>query len=146
MLKKAFASALRFVRRQNAVLQTDFQGGVSQSYVSRLERGEASVTLDKLEEIAAQLNVHPLTLVAATWGASQQISPSDLLERARNELADLDGLAHPIPIDDKPAPHPRVLEAGKLRDEVQRLKSLGHNKAEVSRMIGIARSTTARHW
>jgi transcriptional regulator with XRE-family HTH domain len=146
MLKKAFASTLRFMRRQSSVLQADFEGGISQSYVSRLERGQASITIEKLEEVAARLKVHPLTLVAATWGASEQVPPSQLLQRVQRELEAIDGLLQPIPIDEKPAMHPRILEAGKLRDEVQRLKALGHNKAEVSRALGIAKSTTARHW
>lgn len=146
MLKKAFASVLRFMRRQGSVTQTDLEGGISQSHISRLERAESSITLDKLEEISDRLNVHPLTIVTLTWGANEQTSPARLLERVREELERLDGLLHPIQIDDQPAEHPRITKAGKVREEVQRLKSLGHSKAEVSRMMGIARSTAARHW
>ncbi|MFA0998387.1 MULTISPECIES: helix-turn-helix domain-containing protein [Pseudomonas syringae group] len=134
------------MRRHSSVLQADFEGGVSQSHISRLERGESSVTLERLEEIATHLNVHPLSLIALTWGASEQISPAELLERVRQELESLDGLLHPIVIDTQPAIHPRIIEAEKVRDEVQRLKALGHNKAEISRLMGIAKSTAARHW
>jgi transcriptional regulator with XRE-family HTH domain len=146
MLRIAFAHALRFMRRHNSVHQADFEGGVSQSHVSRLEKGESSVTLEKLEEIAAHLGVHPLSLVTLAWGASEQIAPTDLLERVRSELESVDGLAQPIVLDDQPAVHPRILQAGKVRDEVQRLKALGHTKAEVSRILGIAKSSAARHW
>ncbi|MBS7459217.1 helix-turn-helix transcriptional regulator [Pseudomonas syringae] len=146
MLRIAFASALRFMRRHSSVLQADFEGGVSQSHISRLERGESSVTLERLGEIAARLNVHPLSLIALTWGASEQIPPAELLERVRQELESVEGLFQPIAIDDQPAIHPRIVEAEKVRDEVQRLKALGHNKAEISRLIGIAKSTVARHW
>ncbi|KPB95412.1 DNA-binding protein [Pseudomonas syringae pv. maculicola] len=52
----------------------------------------------------------------------------------------------PIAIDDQPAVHPRIIEAEKVRNEVQRLKALGHTKAEISRLMGIAKSTAARHW
>ncbi len=146
MLRKAFAFTLRFVRRHSAVLQSDFDGGISQSHISRLERGESSVTLERLEEIAEQLQLHPLSLLALTWGANENVAPAQLLERVRRELESVDGLQQPIVIDDQPALHPRIIEAGKVRDEVQRLKSLGHTKAEISRMLGIAKSTTARHW
>ncbi|WP_122563442.1 helix-turn-helix domain-containing protein [Pseudomonas viridiflava] len=146
MLRIAFASALRFVRRRSSVLQADFEGGVSQSHISRLERGESSVTLERLEEIAAHLNVHPLSLIALTWGASEQIPPAELLERVRRELESVEGLLRPIAIDDQPAVHPRIIEAEKVRNEVQRLKALGHTKAEISRLMGIAKSTAARHW
>ncbi|MFA1043523.1 helix-turn-helix domain-containing protein [Pseudomonas ficuserectae] len=134
------------MRRHSSVLQADFEGGVSQSHISRLERGESSVTLERLEEIAAHLNVHPLSLIALTWGAREQIPPAELLERVRQELESVEGLFQPIAIDDQPAIHPRIVEAKKVRDEVQRLKELGHNKAEISRLMGIAKSTVARHW
>ncbi|WP_235591895.1 helix-turn-helix domain-containing protein [Pseudomonas syringae] len=134
------------MRRHSSVLQADFEGGVSQSHISRLERGESSVTLERLEEIAGQLNVHPLSLIALTWGASEQIPPAELLERVRQELESVEGLLRPITLDDQPAVHPRIIEAEKVRDEVQRLKALGHTKAEISRLVGIAKSTVARHW
>ncbi|MCF5806214.1 DNA-binding protein [Pseudomonas coronafaciens pv. zizaniae] len=146
MLRIAFASTLRFMRRHSSVLQADFEGGVSQSHISRLERGESSVTLERLEEIAAQLKMHPLSLIALTWGATEQIPPAELLERVRQELESVNGLLEPIAIDDQPAIHPRIVEAEKVRDEVQRLKALGHTKADVSRIMGIAKSTAARHW
>lgn len=146
MLRIAFASTLRFLRRHSSVLQADFEGGVSQSHISRLERGESSVTLERLEEIAAQLKMHPLSLVALTWAASEQVAPEQLLERVRQELESLDGLLRPIALDGQPATHPRIIEAEKVRDEVQRLKALGHTKAEISRLMGIAKSTAARHW
>ncbi|MDD1963878.1 helix-turn-helix transcriptional regulator [Pseudomonas putida] len=146
MLRTAFAHALRLLRRHHSVHQADFEGGVSQSHISRLEKGETSVTLEKLEEIAAQLGVHPLSLAALAWGGSQQIAPAELLERVRAELESVDGMTQPISLDDQPAVHPRIVQAEKVRDEVQRLKALGHSKAEVSRLMGIAKSTTARHW
>ncbi|NQD77560.1 helix-turn-helix transcriptional regulator [Pseudomonas sp. B21-023] len=146
MHRKAFASALRFLRRQGSVLQADFDSGVSQSHVSRLEQGQSSPTLDRLEEIAAQLGLHPITLVAITCGASEQIPPAQLLERVRRELEAVASLDQPLPIEDQPITHPQIIEARKLRDEVQRLKGLGHTKAEISRLLGIAKSTAAKHW
>lgn len=146
MLRKAFASALRFMRRQTAVAQSNFEGGVSQSHISRLERGESSVTLETLDEIAAQLKVHPLTLVALTCAASEQVAPSDLLARCQRELEAVGGLNAPVLIDTEPAVHPRIMEAAKVREEVQRLKALGHTKAEIARLLNISRSTAGRHW
>ncbi|WP_235668936.1 helix-turn-helix domain-containing protein [Pseudomonas amygdali] len=134
------------MRRHSSILQADFEGGVSQSHISRLERGESSVTLERLDEIAAHLNVHPLSLIALTWGASEQIPPAELLERVRQELESVEGLLRPIALDDQPAVHPRIIEAEKVRGEVQRLKALGHTKSEISRLVGIAKSTVARHW
>lgn len=146
MLRNAFASTLRFMRSHRAVQQSDFGTGISQSHISRLEQAQTSVTLERVEEIAAQLNMHPLSLLAMVWGANEQRPAEELLDRARAELLSIDGLDHPVPIDDKPATHPRILEAERLREEVQRLKQAGHTKAEISRILNIARSTAARHW
>lgn len=146
MLRTAFAHALRLMRRHHSVHQADFEGGVSQSHVSRLEKGESSVTLEKLEEISAQLGMHPLSLAALAWSGSQQIAPAQLLERVRAELESVGGFAQPLILDSQPAVHPRIIDAEKVHDEVQRLKALGHTKAEVSRIMGIAKSTAARHW
>ncbi len=146
MLRSAVAHVLRFMRRHHSVNQADFGGGVSQAHISRLEKGETSVTLEKLEEIAAHLGMHPLSLVTLAFGASEQVAPIQLLERIKSELESVDGLAQPLVVDNQPAVHPRIIEAGKVRDEVQRLKALGHSKAEVSRIMGIAKSTAARHW
>ncbi|RMR10062.1 DNA-binding protein [Pseudomonas syringae pv. helianthi] len=85
-------------------------------------------------------------MIALTWGASEQIPPAELLERVRQELESFEGLLRPIALDDQPAVHPRIIEAEKVRGEVQRLKALGHTKAEISRLVGIAKSTVARHW
>ena len=59
--KLAFGSALREVRLRKAIAQE--QLGASQSFVSTVERGIRSPTLEKLEEFAERLEVNPATLI-----------------------------------------------------------------------------------
>jgi transcriptional regulator with XRE-family HTH domain len=65
--KKAFGLALKTVRVAKMLTQEDFGIVSSRTYVSSLERGLKSITLEKLNEIASVLNIHPLTLVTLSY-------------------------------------------------------------------------------
>ena len=60
----------------------------SRTYVSTLERGMKSPTLDKLEELAAAMDVHPLTVLTLTYlyGSGME-SPEELLELVKGQVA-----------------------------------------------------------
>ncbi|MCE1115272.1 MULTISPECIES: helix-turn-helix domain-containing protein [Pseudomonas] len=59
--KLAFGSALKAVRVRKGIAQE--QLGASQSFISTLERGIRSPTVEKLEELAERLEVNPATLI-----------------------------------------------------------------------------------
>ncbi|MGF6634890.1 transcriptional regulator with XRE-family HTH domain [Paraburkholderia sp. MM6662-R1] len=61
----------------------------SRTYLSALERGRQSPTLDKLEGIADDIGVHPLTLLiyAYTAGASET-EIEETKSRVQSELDD----------------------------------------------------------
>ncbi|WP_285424263.1 helix-turn-helix domain-containing protein [Pseudomonas sp. efr-133-TYG-103a] len=59
--KLAFGSALREVRSRKEISQE--QLGASQSFVSTVERGIRSPTIEKMEEFAERLGVNPATLI-----------------------------------------------------------------------------------
>lgn len=59
--KLAFGSALKAVRLRKGIAQE--QLGASQSFISTLERGIRSPTIEKVEELAARLGVNPATLI-----------------------------------------------------------------------------------
>jgi transcriptional regulator with XRE-family HTH domain len=62
-LRRGFATALQFVRKSRGLTQEDFSDISSRTYLSSLERAIKSPTLDKVEELASVLKVHPATLV-----------------------------------------------------------------------------------
>ncbi|MFG0916460.1 helix-turn-helix domain-containing protein [Pseudomonas sp. CJQ_11] len=66
-LKQAFGQALRKTRSARGLTQEDFADVSSRTYMSTLERGIKSPTLDKLVEIAARMDVHPLSLLAEVF-------------------------------------------------------------------------------
>lgn len=66
-LKTAFGESLREFRKANDLSQEDFSEVSSRTYLSTLERGLKSPTLDKIEELASVLGIHPLTLLARAY-------------------------------------------------------------------------------
>lgn len=72
-VNRAFGRALNRVRVHRRLSQEDFSDVSSRTYISTLERGLKSPTLDKIDAIARKLKVHPLTLLTMCYAAS----PSD---------------------------------------------------------------------
>lgn len=66
-INKAFGLALKKSRKDKKKTQEDFGIVSSRTYVSSLERGLKSITIEKLEEIATVLGVHPMTLLYRTY-------------------------------------------------------------------------------
>lgn len=88
-IRDAFAWSLRSFRRRRGVTQEDFSEVSSRTYVSQLERGQKSPTLDKVVELAQPLGVHPLSLLALAFlKADSEGDLEVLLERVRREVAE----------------------------------------------------------
>ncbi|MEX5591287.1 helix-turn-helix domain-containing protein [Pseudomonas orientalis] len=87
-LKTAFGQALKQFRITHGLTQEDFSDVSSRTYLSTLERGLKSPTLDKLQEIAPVMGVHPLSILVHTYllqCPNQGID--ELLERVRKDLS-----------------------------------------------------------
>lgn len=90
-VRHAFASALRTIRNARGLTQEDFSNVSSRTYLSTLERGLKSPTVDKIEALAEVLNIHPLTIMALTYTTAEDCSVDELLAKVRRELKDLPG-------------------------------------------------------
>ena len=66
-IRKGFAIALKQIRKAKDLTQEDFSESSSRTYLSTLERGLKSPTLEKVEAIAETLDVHPLTLLTMAY-------------------------------------------------------------------------------
>jgi transcriptional regulator with XRE-family HTH domain len=64
---------MRFLRQVKGLAQEDFGVVSSRTYVSTLERELKQPTLTKVDELAAVLGVHPLTLLALSYCPNQSI-------------------------------------------------------------------------
>lgn len=84
-LKRALGAALKSYRLNRNLSQETL--GASQAYISDLERGRASASLDKIEKISSVLGVHPASVILAGYLSTEnETSSEELLERIRSEL------------------------------------------------------------
>jgi transcriptional regulator with XRE-family HTH domain len=81
--KLAFGSALKEVRVRKEIAQE--QLGASQSFVSTIERGIRSPTIEKMEEFAERLGVNPATLIVLMQ-VGQEGDVDELLAKIRDEI------------------------------------------------------------
>lgn len=83
---EAIGLAIKQSRMEQGLSQESI--GASQSFVSDVERGKKSVTIQRLAAFAQCLGVQPVTLlVKATLLADPHITMEDLFENIRSELS-----------------------------------------------------------
>jgi transcriptional regulator with XRE-family HTH domain len=85
-LKKAFASVLKAMRATRTLSQKNLAEVSSRTYISKLERGQCSPTLEMITSLSSPLRVSPLTLIALTIGAESGQSIKTLVSRLESEL------------------------------------------------------------
>ena len=71
-LRQALALAIKTIRKSRKLTQEDFGLVSSRTYLSTLERGLKSPTLDKLDEISKTMKVHPAALVLLAYAALEE--------------------------------------------------------------------------
>ncbi|TFA85204.1 helix-turn-helix protein [Pseudomonas sp. LAIL14HWK12:I2] len=87
-LNIAFGQALRKIRASKNLTQEDFSTVSSRTYLSSLERGLKSPTLEKINQLAGTLDVHPLTILVATYVARDaNLGIEGLFHTIKDELA-----------------------------------------------------------
>lgn len=86
--KSSFPAALRSLRKARGLSQEAFSEVSSRTYMSSLERGLKNPTLSKVDELCEVMQVHPLTLLALTYGLDAK-GAEKLLARVQCELASL---------------------------------------------------------
>ncbi|RPW58341.1 transcriptional regulator [Pseudomonas aeruginosa] len=86
-LKKAFGQALKQLRASKGLTQEDFSDVSSRTYLSTLERGLKSPTLDKLDEIASVMGIHPATILIYSYLLQNPATTVEkICEQIRDEL------------------------------------------------------------
>jgi CheY-like chemotaxis protein len=91
-MRGPFAQALRELRKRRSLTQDDFSLASSRTYLSSLERGLKTPTLDKIDTLAGILGVHPLTLLAFTYQKLDSVnSMTRLLRQVYDDLKTMEG-------------------------------------------------------
>ncbi len=85
--KIAFGKSLKKLRTAKEMTQEDFSIVSSRTYISLLERGQKSPTLEKIETLTKELQVHPLSLLCLTYlNAGGYKTIDALCERIKSDL------------------------------------------------------------
>jgi transcriptional regulator with XRE-family HTH domain len=86
-IKRSFGDALRQARKARNMSQEDFSIISSRTYISSLERGLKSPTLEKVDIIAEEMGLHPLTLLTLAYSRTPKSeSVSQLIAQINAEL------------------------------------------------------------
>lgn len=83
------ARVLRALRSKRNITQRDFVDTTSRTYLSKLELGKSSITLDKLQQVSERLGLSSLTLLTLTLSEDSGHPAKDLISKLSAELADL---------------------------------------------------------
>lgn len=89
-LKSSFAVVLRTLRSKRNITQREF-GDTSRTFLSKLEGGKSSLTLDTLEQVSQRLELSPLTLLTLTLSLDTGKPSAELIEQLRLEIESLHG-------------------------------------------------------
>jgi transcriptional regulator with XRE-family HTH domain len=96
-IRYAFAKALRKARRSRGLTQEDFSEVSSRTYLSTLERGQKSPTLDKIDVLSQTMGIHFLSLLTLTHLYFENESDIEvILERIRIEVGPLYENTHQV--------------------------------------------------
>ena len=88
--REAFANALKTLRLEKDLRQEDFVEFSGRTYVSELERGLKTPTLEKIDELCQTLEIHPLSLLALTYlYANPRVSLDKMLKIVQSEIKSL---------------------------------------------------------
>lgn len=85
--KPSLPDALRRIRKARGLSQEAFSDVSSRTYLSSLERGLKSPTLNKIEDVCAVLDVHPLTLLVLAYAGSDPKNVHELMDRIAREVS-----------------------------------------------------------
>lgn len=87
-MRLGFAKALRKARKTHGLTQEDFSAVSSRTYLSTLERGQKSPTLDKIDALSQTIGIHFLSLLTLTCMYSEKTDDDvdSILARIRIEV------------------------------------------------------------
>lgn len=83
--KPSLPAALKTIRKARGLSQEAFSDVSSRTYLSSLERGLKSPTLNKIEELCEVMGVHPLTLLTLVYAGTGESRIERLLADVRKE-------------------------------------------------------------
>lgn len=66
-IRRGLGRSLKLVRKAQGVTQQELSDTTARSYISYIERGVKNPTVEKLEELASAMRVHPVTILTLAY-------------------------------------------------------------------------------
>lgn len=145
-LRKAYAATLQWLRARRGLSQADFQDQADQGHISRLEASAVSATVDLTADLARGLSLRPLSFLTLVAAADEGKTARSALDEVLAELQELGVLDEVLPSEPKPLVSPQTAAVAEKLGKVQELKSAGLSQTEVSKQLGMPRTTVRRLW
>jgi transcriptional regulator with XRE-family HTH domain len=151
-LKLPFAAVLRAIRSKRGITQESLSEAGSRTYLGALERGESSISLDKLQVLSQTLQLSPLTLIALTLSTLDEQPIGPIVERLSAELEEFERIGGLEELKAQIADGILVSrKAGKLVDTqrlmaVHQCKADGLSQKETAVRLGLSKSTVHDLW
>jgi transcriptional regulator with XRE-family HTH domain len=86
-LRRGLGRSLRLVRKAQGVTQYDLSDVTARSYLSYVERGIKNPTVEKLEELASAMRVHPITVLTIAYLPQLREQDLEILQSRVNKEA-----------------------------------------------------------
>jgi len=151
-LMPALAALVRVIRHAKALTQEQLSGSVEARHLHNIENARSSITLERLEAVAAKLDIDPAALIVLASALEKGLSDDQILDSLRNEFAKLDALGAREHIAEhyqdgrvnrvRPG---RQIDPQKLA-AIRQAKAAGESQASVSARLGLPKSTVGRLW
>ena len=151
-MKVPLAAILRALRAHKRLTQESIPEGSNRQYLSQLEHGRSSPTLDKLQDLSEAYGASPLLLVGAATLIKEGIGVEALIGKFAEQMRELDAVgtlaAARAELGDnglRRRPAGRVIDRD-LKASIQDCKAQGLTQAQTSQNLGVNKMTVSRYW
>lgn len=86
-LRRGLARSLRLIRKARGLAQEQLSDVSGRTYLSEIERGIKNPTVEKIDELARAMDVHPLTLLTIAYLPHLRAQELDALQNRVNKEA-----------------------------------------------------------
>lgn len=148
-LKKGVGAALWALRTQRHISQGDLGNALSQKQVYLVEHGESTLTIGKLEELSRALGVHPVTLIALSASAQENVPAKKILENALQEIDDFERAEGTELLRQHfsgEASERKAKESEAKLHAVHACRERGLTQSQTAIQLGMAKSTVRYFW
>ena len=152
VLNHEIAAAIRTIRRMKGLAYEDLADVTVRRTISSLEQAQVNISIGKLDDLASALNFDFVALIALCVALREDADPEQIIQRASATLdtfSTLEGMAQLRSqlSGGKIVPRkPGKPTNGVNLASVMKLRARGLNQAEISRELGLSKSTVNRYW